>query len=96
MLVEKCLDPSSGHGEEDLLMESRVAIPIWMYHDNNEPSLMVQRAIEEDDEFSRVCHQVINKTVDHGLEVIKTTVQEPVCVGGKSGKRTCTFNHIKA
>ena len=110
VIVQKCLDPSGEHGEEDPLMESKVAIPIWMYHEFHDAQMMLQEAIEGIDEFSMICHQIIEKEVEYGLDttakttendrfingfmvdveldVIKTTVQEEICVGGKSGKQT--------
>ena len=58
---------------------------------------MLQEAIEGEDEFATVCHEMINAKSgmngmvnstgnDVAFEVIKTPVHDKVCLGGESGK----------
>ena len=94
VLIEKCFDPE--YPEEEPLMESKISLPLWMFHDIEEARAILQEAVEGEDGFSTVCHQMINATSEHGtangtgsdvaLEVIKTPVDDKICVGGESGK----------
>ena len=63
VIIEKCLDPLAENPEEDFLMETKISVPIWMFHDLQEAQTMLHEALEGNDEFSLLCNQIVNEII---------------------------------